>query len=91
MDGDFSKTSTLQGRVILVINNRCILWLLKSHKYLLAQGFIHDLQKREHLQQLEGCHLPIEGIRKGNLFCQKWYVKGYGGGGGGKGWWTLFV
>ena len=25
--------------------------------------------------------MSIEGIRKGNLFCQKWYVKGYGGGG----------
>ena len=25
--------------------------------------------------------MSIEGIRKGYLFCQKWYVKGYGGGG----------
>ena len=81
MDGDFSKRSTLQGRVILEINNGCILWLLKSHKYLLAQGFIYDLQIIVHLRQLEGCHLSIEGIPKGNLFCQKWYVKGYGGGG----------
>ena len=23
-----------------------------------------------------GCHLLIEGIRKGYIFCQKWYVKG---------------
>ena len=28
-----------------------------------------------------GCHLSIEGIRKGYLFCQRWYVKGKGGGG----------
>ena len=28
-----------------------------------------------------GCHLSIEGIRKGYLFCRRWYVKGKGGGG----------
>ena len=37
-----------------------------------------------HLRQLEGCHLSIEGIRKGYLFCQKWFVKGEEGGRGGK-------
>ena len=89
MDGDFSKRSTLQGRVILEINNRCILWLLKSHKYLLAQGFIYDLQIIVHLRQLEGCHLSIEGIPKGNLFLSKMVCKRIRG--GRKGWWTLFV
>ena len=24
----------------------------------------------------KGCHLSIEGIRKGYLFSQKWYIKG---------------
>ena len=46
--------------------------------YLLAQRYIHDLQKIVHLRQFIGgviCQL-IEDIRKGYLFPQKWYVKG---------------
>ena len=27
---------------------------------------------------LKGYHLSMEGIRKGCLFCQKWYIKGQG-------------
>ena len=82
MDGDFFKRSTLQGRVILEINNRCILWLLKRHKYLLAQGFIHDLQKREHLRQLEGVSFVNRRYTKGVPFLSKMVCKRIRGGEG---------
>ena len=88
MDGDFSKRSTLQGRVILEINNRCILWLLKRHKYLLAQGFIHDLQKIVHLPQLQGVSFVNRRYTKREPFLSKMVCKRIRGG---EGWWTLFV
>ena len=81
MDGDFFKRSTLQGRVILEINNGCILWLLKSHKYLLAQGFIYDLQIIVHLRQLEGVSFVNRRYTKGVPFLSKMVCKRIRGGG----------
>ena len=80
MDGDFSKRSTLQGRVILEINNRCILWLLKSHKYLLAQVFIYDLQIIVHLRQLEGVSFVNRRYTKREPFLSKMVCKRIRGG-----------
>ena len=67
--------------------NRCILMQWKSWENVLVLWFIHDMLKTVHLQLLKGMqssilgvwkgyHLSIEGIRKGELFCQKRYIKG---------------
>ena len=67
--------------------NRCILMQWKSWENVLVLWFIHDILKKVHLQLLKGMqssilgvwkgyHLSIEGIRKGELFCQKRYIKG---------------
>ena len=67
--------------------NRCILMQWKSWENVLVLWFIHDILKTMHLQLLKGMqssilgvwkgdHLSIEGIRKGELFCQKRYIKG---------------
>ena len=67
--------------------NRCILRQWKSWENVLVLWFIHDILKKVHLQLLKGMqssilgvwkgyHLSIEGIRKGELFCQKRYIKG---------------
>ena len=67
--------------------NRCILRQWKSWENVLVLWFIHDMLKTMHLQLLKGMqssilgvwkgyHLSIEGIRKGELFCQKRYIKG---------------
>ena len=67
--------------------NRWFLWLYEVEKTLYFCDWV--LFKRLHLQQLKGLqsskrsmwkgyHLSIEGIRKGYLFRQKWYVKGKG-------------
>ena len=75
-DRDFSKRSTLKGKenyhcLVLKkkktkeINNRCILRLLKSHKYLLA------LQKIVHLRRLEGVSLVNRRYAKGVPFQSK--------------------
>ena len=67
--------------------NRCILRQWKSWENVLVLWFIHDMLKTMHLQLLkempssilgvwQGYHLSIEGIRKGELFCQKRYIKG---------------
>ena len=67
--------------------NRCILMQWKSWENVLVLWFIHDILKTMHLQLLKGMqssilgvwkgyHLSIEGIRKGERFCQKRYIKG---------------
>ena len=67
--------------------NRCILMQWKSWENVLVLWFIHDMLKTMHLQLLKGMqssilgvwkgyHLSIEGIRKGERFCQKRYIKG---------------
>ena len=67
--------------------NRCILMQCKSWENVLVLWFIHDMIKTVHLQFLKGMqssilgvwkgyHLSVEGIRKGELFCQKRYIKG---------------
>ena len=67
--------------------NRCILMRWKSWENVLVLWFIHDILKKVHLQLLKGMqssilgvwkgyHLSIEGIRKGERFCQKRYIKG---------------
>ena len=67
--------------------NRCILRQWKSWENVLVLWFIHDMLKTMHLQLLKGMqssilgvwkgyHLSIEGIRKGERFCQKPYIKG---------------
>ena len=59
--------------------NRRFLWLWKRQEKFLVE--------KVHLQQLKGTqsselglwkwyHLSIEGIRKGDFFCRKWYIKG---------------
>ena len=67
--------------------NRCILRQWKSWENVLVLWFIHDMLKTMHLQLLKGMqssilgvwkgyHLSIEGIRKGESFCLKRYIKG---------------
>ena len=67
--------------------NRCILMQWKSWENVLVLWFIHDMLKTMHVQLLKGMqssilgvwkgyHLSIEGIRKGERFCQKRYIKG---------------
>ena len=68
--------------------NRCILRQWKSWENVLVLWFIHIL-KTTHLQVLKemlssklgmwkGYHLSMEGIRKGEFFCHKRYIKGWG-------------
>ena len=68
--------------------NRCILRQRKSWENVLVLWFIHDILKTMHLQLLKGMqssilgmwkgyHLSIDGIQKGECFCQKRYIKEY--------------
>ena len=68
--------------------NRCILRQWKSWEKVLVLWFIHIL-KTVNLKLLKGMlssklgmwkgyHLPMEGIRNGEFFCHKRYIKGSG-------------
>ena len=65
--------------------NRWILWLFKSRKCsnFVIDSYLKDSAftavKREAMQSSKqgvwkGYHLSIEGIQKGYLFCEKWYI-----------------
>ena len=55
----------------------------KTFYFFVIDSYLKEQQQLKGMQSskqgmCKGYHLSIEGIRKGYLFCKKWYIKGKG-------------